>query len=52
MTAFQAALTLSALAGLWPLLRTCYGPAWPLPEEAERMPSGAQDEDDDDILDF
>ena len=50
-TVFQAALILSALTGLWPLLRACWGPAWPVREE--RMPSGAQDEDDDDdTLDF
>ena len=46
------AMVLSASAGLWPLLRTAYGPAFPPPEE--RMPDRAQDEDDDDddVLDF
>jgi len=48
---FQAVLTaafvLSALAGLWSLLRTAFGPPWPKRLLEARMPLGARDEEDD-----
>ena len=51
-TPILAAMILSALAGVWPMLRICYGP--PLPPPGERMPVRAQEDedDDDDRLDF
>lgn len=52
LPAFQAALTaaftLSALAGLWSLLRTAFGPPWPKRMLEARMPLGAQDDEDED----
>lgn len=45
--ALTAALTLSALAGLWSLLRTAFGPPWPKRLLEARMPLGAQDDEDE-----
>ena len=42
--ALTAAFTLSALANGWALLRNVFGPSWPAPGSDERMPLGAQDE--------
>lgn len=46
-TALTASFTLSALAGLWSLLRTAFGPLWPKQMLEARMPLGAQDDEED-----
>lgn len=45
--ALTAAFTLSALAGLWSLLRTAFGPPWPRELLEGRMPLGAQDDQEE-----
>lgn len=45
--ALTAAFTLSALAGLWSLLRAAFGPPWPRELLEARMPLGAQDDEDE-----
>ena len=48
-TALTAAFALSALANSWAILHNTFGPPWPSHLLEERMPSGAeQDEDDED----
>lgn len=46
--ALTAAFTLSALAGLWALLRGSFGPPWPSRLLRARMPLGAQEDEDED----